>query len=74
MENLIGDTSDIQVTTGQMEVGYGLYVTYWTYLDPSHPIQKAPVVALHGGPGFTHNYILPLKLLARNGHPVIFYD
>jgi pimeloyl-ACP methyl ester carboxylesterase len=29
---------------------------------------------MHGGPAFTHNYMIPLKLLARKGHPVIFYD
>lgn len=29
---------------------------------------------MHGGPAFTHNYMLPLKLLARKGYPVIFYD
>ena len=29
---------------------------------------------MHGGPSFTHNYMVPLKLLARKGYPVIFYD
>ena len=29
---------------------------------------------LHGGPSFTHNYILPLKLLAASGYPIILYD
>ena len=35
---------------------------------------KTQVVALHGGPAFTHNYMLPLMLLADEGHPVVFYD
>lgn len=29
---------------------------------------------MHGGPSFTHNYMIPLKILARKGYPVIFYD
>ncbi len=36
--------------------------------------EKPVVIALHGGPAFTHNYILPLKLLASMGYPVLFYD
>jgi L-proline amide hydrolase len=32
------------------------------------------VIGLHGGPSFTHHYILPLKLLADSGYPVILYD
>jgi len=32
-----------------------------------------PLVVLHGGPGLTHDYLLPHKDLASN-RPVIFYD
>jgi proline iminopeptidase len=32
-----------------------------------------PLLCLHGGPGFTHNYLEPLEALATN-RPVIFYD
>jgi L-proline amide hydrolase len=32
------------------------------------------VIAIHGGPAFCHNYILPLILLVRDGYTVIFYD
>ena len=34
---------------------------------------KTPLLALHGGPGAAHNYLLPLKALADE-RPVIFYD
>lgn len=34
----------------------------------------APVVVLHGGPGATHDYLLPMTDLARAGRAVIFYD
>lgn len=36
---------------------------------------KRPLVLLHGGPGATHFYLLPLKALAKQyGIPVVFYD
>ncbi len=34
---------------------------------------KAPLLTLHGGPGSSHSYLLPLQALA-DGRPVIFYD
>jgi proline iminopeptidase len=34
---------------------------------------KAPLLTLHGGPGSSHNYLLPLQALADE-RPVIFYD
>ena len=34
----------------------------------------APLVVLHGGPGATHDYLLPLTDLARDGRAVVFYD
>lgn len=34
-----------------------------------------PLIALHGGPGFGHNYLLSLQdLTAKHGIPVLFYD
>ena len=32
------------------------------------------VLCLHGGPGGTHDYVLPLSDLARSGFRVVFYD
>jgi proline iminopeptidase len=34
---------------------------------------KTPLLTLHGGPGSSHNYLLPLQALADE-RPVIFYD
>jgi L-proline amide hydrolase len=34
----------------------------------------APLVTLHGGPGATHDYLLSMAGLARDGRAVIFYD
>jgi L-proline amide hydrolase len=40
-------------------------------LSPDGP---APLVTLHGGPGATHDYLLSLTDLARDGRGVVFYD
>ncbi|MHA6766419.1 proline iminopeptidase-family hydrolase [Sphingobium ummariense] len=34
---------------------------------------KTPLLTLHGGPGSSHNYLLPLQALADE-RPIIFYD
>jgi L-proline amide hydrolase len=34
----------------------------------------APLVTLHGGPGATHDYLLSMTDLARDGRAVVFYD
>lgn len=37
--------------------------------------EKRPVVALHGGPGMSHHYMLPHKeLFIKANIPVVFYD
>ena len=55
----------------------GISVHYWIY-ENSSPTDtsttKRPIVVIHGGPSWTHNYMLPLKQLACRGHSVIFYD
>jgi L-proline amide hydrolase len=42
-------------------------------LRPDDPDAPAPLVALHGGPGATHDYLLALTDLA-DGRAVVFYD
>ena len=32
------------------------------------------ILCVHGGPGGTHDYLLPLADFARNGYRVVFYD
>jgi proline-specific peptidase len=36
--------------------------------------ERAPLLALHGGPGSTHHYFAPLERLARDGRAVVLYD
>ena len=33
-----------------------------------------PMIAVHGGPGASHDYISPLSQLALSGRPIIHYD
>jgi L-proline amide hydrolase len=35
---------------------------------------KVPLLVAHGGPGCTHDYVLALAELAKDGRPVIHYD
>ena len=76
LQDLIGDTSGLVLKRGKVSVRGGLSVAYWLFSspDPAHA-SKPTIVALHGGPSFTHNYILPLLLLTlEHGYPVCFYD
>ena len=44
---------------------------YWAeYGDPDAP----PVLVLHGGPGASHDYMLPQMLALAERHRVVFYD
>lgn len=44
---------------------------YWAeYGDPSAP----PLLVLHGGPGASHDYLLPQMLALAEEHRVVFYD
>ncbi|KAL9623917.1 MAG: hypothetical protein Q9160_001909 [Pyrenula sp. 1 TL-2023] len=41
----------------------------------AHPVDKTPLVIIHGGPGACHDYLLPLADLASSHSiPVVFYD
>jgi proline-specific peptidase len=42
--------------------------------DLPAPDGRLPVLVLHGGPGFPHDYLEDLAGLAERGHPVVFYD
>ena len=54
---------------GYVEVlGHNLF--YRIFGEP----RKGTILCLHGGPGATHDYLLPLADLARGGYRVVFYD
>ena len=46
---------------------------YWIWGDLSS--NKVPLIVLHGGPGMSHTYMLPLSLVSQDfGVPVVMYD
>ena len=48
------------------------YLLYWKSIGDPGP--RGTVVMLHGGPGATHEYLLPFADLAHDGYRVVFYD
>jgi L-proline amide hydrolase len=51
--------------------------TTWYRIDgalPAAPDGPAPLLVLHGGPGATHDYLLPLAELSDQGRAVVLYD
>jgi proline iminopeptidase len=72
---------DLEVSTGTVPMEHGLFVKYWKYSSPSAKASLDttatplyPIIAVHGGPAFTHNYMLPLKQQACRGRDIYFYD
>jgi proline iminopeptidase len=48
------------------------YRLYWKSVGD--PRAKGTVLALHGGPGATHDYLLSLNDLSGRGYRVVYYD
>ncbi|CAK9052125.1 unnamed protein product [Durusdinium trenchii] len=73
-DELVSKPCELTVQKGQIVIK-SIPVTYWRYRARSSPAHLSPLVALHGGPSWPHNYLLPLKHLACRGlSEVIFYD
>jgi proline-specific peptidase len=65
--------STAKTTEGTVEFrGYRTW--YQIVGDLTAASGRVPVVLLHGGPGFPHNYLQDLAGLADSGRPVVFYD
>jgi proline iminopeptidase len=45
----------------------------WYRINGTRHVGETPLLVIHGGPGFSHHYLLPLSDLASE-RPVIFYD
>jgi proline-specific peptidase len=80
-DELTPNLCDLDVSTGSLSI-HSIDVKYWRYkrrdpmpdTDPSKQM-SLPIVTLHGGPGYPHDYMSPLKQLAcRSTSEVIFYD
>ena len=52
------------------------YLGYETWYRVTGDLRSpmTPLVVVHGGPGFTHDYVLSLSELAATGRPIIHYD
>jgi len=59
-----------KVEEGRVKV-LGFELFYRKFTPPS---PRGTLLCLHGGPGATHDYLLPLRDLARSGWSVVFYD
>jgi L-proline amide hydrolase len=46
----------------------------WYRVTGTRPSGRPALVAVHGGPGSTHDYLLSLAKLAEKGWPVVHYD
>ncbi|MGH8930553.1 MAG: proline iminopeptidase-family hydrolase [Egibacteraceae bacterium] len=61
--------------TSQGFVAWRGYRTWYRVVgDDPATAGRMPVLILHGGPGFPHDYLEDLALLADNGRTVVFYD
>ncbi len=50
------------------------YHTWYRVVGDHEEPGKLPLLALHGGPGATHDYLESLEAMAATGRRVIFYD
>lgn len=63
-------------TEGKADFSYGgeTYQTWYKIAGDLKPGVR-PLILLHGGPGLSHHYLLPLAdLVSLRGTPVVFYD
>jgi proline-specific peptidase len=50
------------------------YKTWYAIVGEEESPRRYPLLCLHGGPGFSHDYLEPLAAIASKGRRVVFYD
>jgi len=76
-DDILGDAlCDLTVVESSVKVR-GVDMFYWVYQksdwnETSDSLY--PVIMINGGPGYPHNYLLPMKQSACSGRKIIFYD
>jgi proline iminopeptidase len=65
-EDLIVESGYVQIPSRK-----NVQVKYWRY---GNVTTAPPLIVANGGPGYPHNYTLPLKQIACRHRQVIFYD
>lgn len=65
-----------QATDGFIDFPYEgeVHQTYYKVFGDLQDRSRTPVIVIHGGPGLSHDYLLPLADLADQSYPVILYD
>lgn len=69
-------TTNVSMVEGTIPFTYKgeTYQTYYKMFGDLSTRSHPPVIALHGGPGLSHDCLLPVSDLADASIPVIFYD
>jgi L-proline amide hydrolase len=67
----VGDARQLEVTEGVLTWGER---STWYRVTGALDGARPPVVAVHGGPGATHDYLLAMADLAGDGRAVVHYD
>ena len=65
---------DASIPTQEGFVSFRGYHTWYRIAGKQETPHKLPLLCLHGGPGATHDYLLPIAALAEGGRCVVFYD
>jgi proline-specific peptidase len=76
-DELTPDLCELHEESGEVKVKGNLTVKYWKFEAANVTMASRdgfPIIMLHGGPGYPHSYMLPLKQQACRGRPVYFYD
>jgi proline-specific peptidase len=63
-----------EMPTEQGQVALRGYNVWYRIVGDREAPGKLPLMCLHGGPGFPHDYLEPLQAMAATGRRVIFYD
>jgi L-proline amide hydrolase len=62
------------LTEKEGTVDFRGYRTWYRIVGDGEDDGKLPLLALHGGPGASHDYLEPLAAMAETGRRVVFYD
>ena len=65
---------DMSLSTREGFVSFRGYEVWYRIVGDQDEPGRLPLLCLHGGPGFPHDYLEPLEAIATTGRRAIFYD
>jgi len=65
---------DATVPATEGRIPFRGFQTWYRIVGDRDEPGMLPLLCLHGGPGFTHDYLEPLAEIVRTGRRVVFYD